>query len=161
MNQIYPHIPPGGCLEVRFDLNPYGCPYISSMKDYRAPGNPPAFPFTGIIEHTLWWQVTSPGLPLSITYNLPPGTIMTITDQIGGIFLNIGPFVDQGTATIPGTVHVYFFKGIFENVVQQHRWKSNTRSCFFFSSQLIKLWRGRLWTNRNTSSYGFKYGILR
>ena len=51
-------------------------PDISSFKDYRAPGNPPAFPFTGMIEHTLWWQVTSPGLPLNITYNLPPGAIM-------------------------------------------------------------------------------------
>ena len=105
-----PPLPPCGCLDVRFDLNPYGCPGISSLKDYRAPGNPPAFPFTGLIEHTLWWQVTSPGLPLSINYNLPPGTIMTITDQIGGIFLNIGPFVGQGTATIPGTYTYIFSK---------------------------------------------------
>jgi|GEM_PF-3626030 len=109
-----PPIPPTGMFDVRFDLNPYGCPYISTMKDYRAPGNPPAFPFTGMIQHTLWWQISSPGLPINITYNLPPGALMRITDQIGGGFLNIGPFAGQGVATIPGNYTNIFSKALLK-----------------------------------------------
>ena len=107
-----PPVPPTGVFECRFDLAPYGCPAMSSYKDYRAPGNPPAFPFTGLIEHTLWYQVSSPNAPINISYNLPQGAIMTITDQIGGIFLNIGPFVGQGIATIPG-----FYTNIFSKAL--------------------------------------------
>jgi len=76
---------------------------LSSYKDFRAPGDPPVFPFTGMIEHTLSFQTSLPGLDIYVHYNLPSGTIMTITDQIGGSFLNIGPFIGQGIATIPGT----------------------------------------------------------
>jgi hypothetical protein len=91
--------PPPGWFDARFDLYPYtGNPW-STYKDYRAPGIPPTFPFTGIIEHTLWW--TFSGASLDITYNLPFGAIMNITDQIGGTFLNLGPFSGQGTVTIP------------------------------------------------------------
>ncbi len=109
-----PPIPPCGCLVVCFDLAPYGCPAISSMKDYRAPGNPPAFPFTGMITHTLWWQVTSPGLPLNITYNLPAGAIMNITDNITGTLLNLGPFTGQGVATIPGSYTTFGTKALLK-----------------------------------------------
>jgi hypothetical protein len=109
-----PPVPPTGMFDVRFDLSPYGCPGISSYKDYRAPGNPPAFPFTGMIQHTLWWQVSSPEAPIEITYNLPPGAFMTLTDQIGGIFLNIGPFVGQGVATIPGNYTAIFSKAFLK-----------------------------------------------
>ena len=76
---------------------------ISSYKDYRAPGNPPAFPFTGMIQHILWWQVSSPEAPINITYNLPPGAFMTIVDNITGTLLNLGPFTGIGVATIPGS----------------------------------------------------------
>jgi len=105
-----PPMPPTGMFDARFDLNPYGCGPVSSYIDYRPPGNPPAFPFTGMVEHTFWYQVSSPAAPIDITYDLPYGTIMTITDQIGGSFLNIGPFVGQGTATIPGTFTAVFSK---------------------------------------------------
>ena len=109
-----PPIPPTGMFDVRFDLNPYGCPYISTMKDYRAPGNPPAFPFTGMIQHTLWWQISSPGLPINITYNLPPGTIMRIIDNITGTLLNLGPFAGQGVATIPGSYTTFGTKALLK-----------------------------------------------
>jgi len=113
-----PPIPPQ--FDVRFDLNPYGCGPVSTYKDYRAPGNPPAFPFTGMIEHTLWWQVIL-GLPLYITYNLPPGTIMIITDNITGTLLNLGPFTGQGVATIPGSYTTFaakaFLKMDYDNIV--------------------------------------------
>jgi hypothetical protein len=114
-----PPLPPQ--FDVRFDLAPYGCPGKSSYKDYRAPGNPPAFPFTGMIEHTLWWQIASPGQPINITYNLPPGSIMIITDNITGTLLNLGPFTGQGVVTIPGSYTVYaskaFLKMEYDNIV--------------------------------------------
>jgi hypothetical protein len=100
-----PPFPPAGVFEIRFDLNPYGCPNLSTYYDYR---NAPSFPFTGTKQHTLWWQTSSAGLPINITYELPTGATMTITDQIGGTFLNIGPFSGTGTATIPGS-----YTGIF------------------------------------------------
>ena len=116
-----PPIPPPGIFVIRFDLAPYGCGPVSTYKDYRPPGNPPAFPFTGMVEHTLWFQTSSPSLPIDITYNLPYGTLMTITDQIGGSFLNLGPFVGQGTATIPGTYTVIFSKAFlimdYDNII--------------------------------------------
>ena len=109
-----PPIPPCGCLVACFDLAPYGCPYISSMKDYRAPGNPPAFPFTGMIQHTLWWQVTTPGRPLNITYDIPPGANMRIIDNITGTLLNLGPFTGQGVATIPGSYTAFGTKALIK-----------------------------------------------
>ena len=90
--------PPPGYNEIRFNLWPYGCE-ASTYKDYRAPGSRPAFPFTGMIEHFLLFE--SNGAPIDITYNLPVGVIMWITDQIGGSFLTLGPFSGQGIATIP------------------------------------------------------------
>ena len=71
-----PPPPPGSGFEIRFDLQPYGCPLFTSLKDYRPPGNPPAFPFTGMIEYTLWWITSSPALPIDITYDIPPSTEM-------------------------------------------------------------------------------------
>jgi len=93
--------PPPGVFGIAFDLSPYTGEFTWTYKDYRAPGDPPSFPFTGMIEHTLLWTWTSTSI--DITYNLPYGTTMWITDQIGGTFLNLGPFSGQGTATIPGT----------------------------------------------------------
>ena len=95
---------------ITFDLSPYGCPFTNSFKDYRAPGNPPAFPFTGTIEHTLWWNVSIPGTPIDITYNIPIGAEMYLRDQINGSFLNLGPFTGQGIATIPGSYTSIFAK---------------------------------------------------
>ncbi len=96
-------IPPQGIFDIRFDLTPYGCGPVSTYKDYRPPGDPPAFPFTGTVQHSLYWQRSVSGIPVDITYDLPMGVIMTITDIFGGILLNLGPFIGQGTATIPGT----------------------------------------------------------
>ena len=109
-----PTSPPAGIFESRFDLNPYGCPNMSSYKDYRPPGDPPAFPFTGMVEHTLWWQTSSTGLPIEITYDIPSGVLMKITDQIGGIILNIGPFSGQGTTTIPGSYTAIFVRAFLK-----------------------------------------------
>ena len=101
-----PPFPPSGVYDIRFDLAPYGCPTLSTFFDYRNA----VFPFTGQIQHTLWWQVSTPGFSIMLTYNLPTGASMTITDQIGGSFLNIGPFTGSGTATIPGSYTNIFSK---------------------------------------------------
>jgi hypothetical protein len=98
-----PPIPPAGIFLICFDLSPFGCPGILTFKDYRSPGDPPAFPFTGEIQHSLRWQLSSAGLPVDITYNIPPGAIMFITDEFGGIILNLGPFSGQGVTTIPAS----------------------------------------------------------
>jgi len=95
-----PPLAPG--LDVRFNLAPYGT-NETTYKDYRAPGDPPAFPYTGTIEHTIILQHSAGGLDIDLDYDLPAGASMTITDQIGGSFLNIGPFTGVGTATVPGS----------------------------------------------------------
>ncbi|RKY94025.1 MAG: hypothetical protein DRQ13_08745, partial [Ignavibacteriae bacterium] len=111
---VFNVMPPAGVFDSRLDLAPYGCGTIFTLKDYRPPGDPPIFPFTGIIEHTLAFQTTALGIPIDITYDLPYGTYMRITDRIGGIFLNIGPFFGQGIATIPGSYTTIFSKAILK-----------------------------------------------
>jgi hypothetical protein len=100
-----PPFPPAGVFDIRFDLNPYGCPNLSTAKDYR---NAAAFPFTGAVEHTLWWQTSATGLPIEIQYNLPVGASMTIDGLAPGFGLPIGPFTGSGTAIIPGSYTAIF-----------------------------------------------------
>ena len=99
-----PPFPPSPVFDIRFDLQPYAGSSLSTLKDYR---NAASFPFTGNVQHTLWFQTTS-GFAIELSYNLPAGQSFTITDQIGGSFLNIGPFTGSGTAIIPGS-----YTGIF------------------------------------------------
>jgi len=103
-----PPIPPG-LIEIAFDLYPYGCAPLLTYKDYRAPGSPPVFPFTGLIEHMLWWNAM-PGTPIDITYNIPSSASMTITDVINGSLLILGPFSGQGVTTIPSNYTAYLNK---------------------------------------------------
>jgi len=108
-----PPLAPG--LDVRFDLSPYGT-NASTYLDYRAPGDPPAFPYSGTIEHTIILQHSAAGLDIDLGYDLPNGAEMTITDQIGGSFLNLGPFSGVGTATIPGS-YLDIFTKAFLNMI--------------------------------------------
>ncbi len=95
-----PPPPPPGAFHIVFDLAPYGCPALTTWKDYR---NAPSFPFTGNIQQTLSWQRSAPSTAINIQYTLPTGAAMVIQDQIGGIVLNLGPFTGTGTAVIPTT----------------------------------------------------------
>jgi hypothetical protein len=96
-----PPFPPPGVFDIRFDLAPYGCPNLSTWFDFR---NATSFPYTGSIQHLLWWQVSQPGVSsINITYNLPPDQSMTIVDNITGTLLNLGPFFGSGVAVIPNT----------------------------------------------------------
>jgi hypothetical protein len=60
------------------------------------------------------FQTSEVGLPIYISYNLPAETQMTITDQIGGSVLNIGPFSGQGVAIIPGTYTTIFNRALLK-----------------------------------------------
>ncbi|MDH3267280.1 MAG: hypothetical protein OEM46_00355 [Ignavibacteria bacterium] len=112
---IFNVMPPAGVFDSRLDLAPYGCgEVLFTLKDYRSPGDPPAFPFTGMIEQTLAFQTSSLGLPINITINLPFGVILTITDPINGSILNIGPFTGQVIATIPGTYTQWFSRALLK-----------------------------------------------
>ena len=95
-----PPFPPTGVFECRFDLFPYAGSNLSSYFDYR---NAPGFPFTGVVEHTLWFQVSTPGIDINIDYDIPVGAEMTIVDNITGTFVNLGPLSGIGTAVIPGS----------------------------------------------------------
>lgn len=95
-----PPFPPPGVFDIRFDLSP-ACPTLSSLRDYRPVVG---FPFTGTKQHTLWWQVTTPGASaINLTYNLPTGASFTIVDNITGTLLNLGPFTGSGVAVIPAS----------------------------------------------------------
>jgi hypothetical protein len=63
-----PPPPPGNAFDARFWLPPFAGA-LSSWRDYRAPGNPPAFPFTGQIHHVIKFQSTD--FPITISWNLP------------------------------------------------------------------------------------------
>jgi hypothetical protein len=99
-----PPFPPPGVFEFRFDLTPYAGEPLSSYKDYRAPGDPPSFPFSDTVQHRMMWQRSDAGLPIDIQYDLPTNSKMVIQDEFGGVILNLGPFEGIGTATIPGNV---------------------------------------------------------
>jgi len=98
-----PPAPPPGSFHIVFDLDPYGCPGITTWKDYR---NAPSFPFTGPVQHTLIWQRSASGTAITIQYDLPNGAAMTIQDQFGGVLLNLGPFTGSGTTVIPGSYSI-------------------------------------------------------
>jgi hypothetical protein len=104
-----PPFPPAGVFEIRFDLTEYAGEPLSSYKDYR---NAPSFPFTDTVRHTLIWQLSTPGLPVTINYNIPTNATMKIQDQFGGILFNLGPFTGVGSTVITFPVTAaYVFMG--------------------------------------------------
>ena len=107
-----PPFPPAGVFDIRFDLAPT-CPALSTLKDYRFAATP--LTFNGTKQHTLWWQVSTPGLPITINYSLHPNATMTIVDNITGTLLNLGPFTGTGVATIPGSYTAFGTKA-FMNI---------------------------------------------
>lgn len=105
-----PPFPPPGVFDIRFDLSPYGCPNLSTWFDFR---EATSFPYTGSLQHMLWWQVTTPGVSaINITYNLPADQSMTIVDNITGTLLNLGPFYGSGVAVIPASYTAFGTKAI-------------------------------------------------
>jgi len=91
-----PPFPPAGVFEARFNLAPYAGSALSSYFDFR---NAPAFPFTGVVEHTLIWQLSTGAATFEIGYTLPPEAVMTIVAAFGQV--NSGPLTGSGTFVIP------------------------------------------------------------
>jgi len=92
-----PPFPPSGVFEARFDLTPYAGSALSSYWDFR---NAPAFPFTGVVEHTMIWQLSTGATSFTIGYDVPPEATMTIQDALGGIIFNSGPLTGVGNYVI-------------------------------------------------------------
>jgi len=82
-----PPPPPGNAFDARWWIPPF-LGALSSFRDYRAPGNPPSFPFTGEIQYSTKFQTTD--YPVTISWNLPPTIASTsvIQDLFGGIIVN-------------------------------------------------------------------------
>jgi hypothetical protein len=85
-----PGFPPGG----------YACAWLFpdfttlSYKDYRAPGNPPAFPYTGHVSYTIKIQNDLTANPMTITWALPSTIASTSTIGAGA---NVVAFSGTGS----------------------------------------------------------------
>lgn len=75
---ICPALPPTDMTEVRFNLAPFIGAAISTYKDYR---NAPSFPYTGVKQHRLNWQLYSGSSGLTMTYNLPDSIYIVMTSN--------------------------------------------------------------------------------
>lgn len=95
-----PPVPPGTFpFDIRFDLDSYGYTF-TTWKDYRHAD----FLFTGVVQHTLWWQLSNPNSALVLHYALPTGAAMNIKDRItGGQIYNSGSLTGTGNYIIPNS----------------------------------------------------------
>jgi hypothetical protein len=104
-----PPPPPGNAFDARWWLPPFAGA-LSSWRDYRAPGNPPAFPFTGQIQYSIKFQTTD--YPITIIWSLPSQIQNTslIQDVFGGVLVN-ATFAgnDSLVVTNPGIVQLHCF----------------------------------------------------
>jgi hypothetical protein len=104
-----PPPPPGNAFDTRWWIPPF-LGALSSMKDYRAPGNPPAFPFSGEIQHSIKFQTTD--YPVTVVWSLPPQIQSTsvIQDVFGGVLVNKAFFGnDSVVVTNPGIAQLHVF----------------------------------------------------
>jgi hypothetical protein len=76
-----PGIPPGGYFAAWLLPD-----FVTlSYNDYRAPGNPPAFPYTGHISHVIRIQTDIPtGNPMTVSWDLPSTILATSTIGVTG-----------------------------------------------------------------------------
>ena len=104
-----PPCPPGNHFDVRWWLPPFSG-VLSSIRDYRAPGNPPAFPFTGTKQYSLKFQTLD--YPVTINWDLPPEIASTsrIQDVFGGVIINkVFAGTDSVVVTNPGIGQLNIF----------------------------------------------------
>jgi FlgD Ig-like domain len=73
-----PPPPPGNAFDARWWIPPFDGS-LSSWRDYRAPGDPPAFPFNGNKQHVIKFQSTD--FPITISWSLPTTIANTSTIQ--------------------------------------------------------------------------------
>ena len=81
-----------------FDISQYTGTTTWILKDYRPAQS---FPFTGIVEHNLGWQLSFPwGIAFTMYYNFPPTVSANLKDELGGIIFNEN-LSDSGSFTCP------------------------------------------------------------
>jgi hypothetical protein len=81
-----------------FDISQYTGTTTWILKDYRPAQS---FPFTGIVEHSLGWQLTIPyGIAFTMYYNFPSTVTANLKDELGGIIFNEN-LSDSGSFTCP------------------------------------------------------------
>ncbi len=73
-----PVYPPTDMTEVRFNLQPFIGQPIHTYKDYR---HAASFPYTGVKQHRLIWQLHSQSSGLTMTYNLPDSIYIVMTSN--------------------------------------------------------------------------------
>ena len=93
---IIPPPPPWGVFNSRFQL-PLSCGYIGSIKDYRSGDST----YTGIVEHTLLWQMATGTTTLVLEYQLPVYALINIKDRFGGTLFNSGFLAGSGSYNVP------------------------------------------------------------
>lgn len=76
-----PPLPPSGSYDVRF-IFPDGI--LSSYYDYRQGDGE----FSGTHVHKVSWQLSSGSQGFGLSWNLPDGMSMVVTDQLGGVVIN-------------------------------------------------------------------------
>jgi hypothetical protein len=91
-----------------------------SYNDYRAPGSPPAFPFTGTASWVIRLQNDVVNNPMTVSWDLPAGILPTSTITAGTQVL---PFSGTGSITFdynpapgPSNLQFIFIDVVFENI---------------------------------------------
>jgi len=92
-----------------------------SYWDYRAPGSPPAFPYTGSVNWTIRLQNDVVNNPMTVSWNLPPEIAATSTITAGTQtipFEGTGEIVfDYNPSPVPGQTLTFVFITVdFENI---------------------------------------------
>lgn len=108
-----PPFPPAGVFEARWNLQPFGVGNLSTYQDYRAPGDPPAFPFSGMITHRLIWQYSEFATQMSFSYNLPPEATLLITSNNAVPVWTSGTLTGSGTYVLPDPDNEYSAARVF------------------------------------------------
>jgi hypothetical protein len=88
-----PPLPPAGVWDVRYDLGGS----LSSFRDYR---NATSYPYTGSKTHSLKWQQQTGATTVTIAYDMPANSTLSIQDLFGGVLINVGPFSGAGSYTV-------------------------------------------------------------
>jgi hypothetical protein len=86
---IPPH-PPTNEFQTFWNLPPFGGD-LNSFRDYRAPGTPPIFPYTGTKQYSIYFQTYPSDWPITIIWDLPPDISPTsrLKDALtGGTIIN-------------------------------------------------------------------------
>jgi hypothetical protein len=108
-----PAVPPG-VFDMRWWLPPF-LGELTSWRDYRAPGIPPTFPYTGSKDYFFSVQTSITAYPITISWNLPP-QIAPTSRILGG--LNIDTvFAGTGSIVVTYPYGQFFIFVDYDNII--------------------------------------------